>query len=264
LLPRALYDPTTGQWGSANGLGQMYEFTSDGGYTYLAFFRVENPGCASEVSVYRHGTAQASDASLMLQPVTVKTRTVTYCGGRQETVTSGPYELRTMPWSIGSNQFGVKQLTVTEDGKPTSYFKDGMAEELVGTWHKGAIRSDGFYNPTTGGFAAQPGEGWWISLTSDGHYRWGEFGHAQDEQGCALTGWLYLEGTVSVSGSHITFTPGAGVARVENACVPDQPRQEAWVDGAKGFTWLFRNPQTSSELVLLPDGRFEEIVFLPE
>src|SRR5687767_3163986 len=49
LLPRALYDPTTGQWGSANGLGQMYEFAADGTYTYLAFLRVEAPGCASEV-----------------------------------------------------------------------------------------------------------------------------------------------------------------------------------------------------------------------
>src|SRR4051812_25451494 len=28
LLPRALYDPTTGQWGSANGLGQRYEFAT--------------------------------------------------------------------------------------------------------------------------------------------------------------------------------------------------------------------------------------------
>src|SRR5688500_4798621 len=67
LLPRALYDPTSGQWGSANGLGQMYEFAADGSYTYLAFFRVENPGCASEVSVYRRGIAYAEGASLTLR-----------------------------------------------------------------------------------------------------------------------------------------------------------------------------------------------------
>jgi hypothetical protein len=264
LLPRALYDPTTGQWGSANGLGQMYEFAADGTYIYQAFLRIENPGCASEVSVYRQGTARADGASLTLRPVTVKTRSVTYCGGRTETVTAGPYDARTIPWSVGYNTFGVKQLTLTEDGTTTSYFKDGMAEELVGTWRKGAISSAGFYDPATGVFAAEPGEGWWISIAADGSYRWGEFGHAQDNQGCALTGWVYLIGTVSVSGSHLTFTPSAGVARVENACTPDQPRQEPWKDDPKGFTWLFRDPETSSKLVLMPDGRFAEEEFLPE
>jgi hypothetical protein len=54
-----------------------------------------------------------------------------------------------------------------------------------------------------------------------------------------LSGWLYLEGAVSVSGSHITFIPSAGVVRVENACAPGQPRQEPWAEDAKGFTWLF-------------------------
>jgi hypothetical protein len=264
LLPRALYDPTTGQWGSANGLGQMYEFASDGSYTYQAFLRVENPGCFSEVSVYRQGTARVDGTSLSLRPATVKTRTVTNCGGRKETVTDGPYAVRSIPWSVGYDQFGVKQLTITEDGKTTSYFKDGMAEELVGSWHKGEITSTGFYDPATSVFAAQPGEGWWISIAADGRYRWGEFAHTQDEQGCALTGWLYLEGTVSVSGSHITFTPGAGVARVENACTPVQPRQEPWKDDPKGFTWLFHDYPTSPKLVLMPDGRFEENVFLPE
>jgi hypothetical protein len=51
---------------------------------------------------------------------------------------------------------------------------------------------------------------------------------------------------------------------VENACAPDQPRQEPWKDDAKGFTWLFHDYPTSPKLVLLPDGRFEENVFLPE
>jgi hypothetical protein len=264
MLPRALYDPTSGRWSSANGLGQMYTFAVDGGYTYQAFFRVENPGCASEVSVYRQGTAHASDTSLTLEPATVKTRTVMLCGGRQETVTDGPYDARTIPWSVAHSQLGVRQLTLTEAGEPTIYLKDGMAEELAGTWHKGDIISADFYDPATGAFAAEPGEGWWISISADGRYRWGEFAHGQNAQGCALTGWLYLEGTVSVSGGHITFSPAAGVARVENACAPDQPRQEPWQDDSQGFTWLLRDFQTSPTLVLLPDGRFEEHFFLPE
>ena len=264
LLPRALYDPITGQWGSANGLGQMYEFAANGTYTYLAFYRVENPGCASEVSVYRQGTANADGESLTLRPTTVKTRTVTTCGSRKETVTHSPYDLTTIPWSVSYDKFGHKQLTLSEQGKSTSYYKDGMAEEVVGSWRKGEITSAGFYDPATGVFAADPGEGWWLSIGADGRYRWGEFAHGQNNQGCALTGWLYLEGTVGVSGSYITFTPSAGVARVENACTPDQPSQQPWKEDAKGFTWLFHDYPTSPKLVLMPDGRFEEIVFLPE
>jgi hypothetical protein len=106
--------------------------------------------------------------------------------------------------------------------------------------------------------------GRWISIAADGHYRWGEFAHAQNDQGCALTGLLYLEGTVGVSGSHITFAPSAGVVRIENTCTPDQPHQEPWKENAKGFNWLFADYQTSPKLVLMPDGRFEENVFLPE
>jgi hypothetical protein len=264
LLPRALYDPTSGQWGSANGLGQLYEFAADGSYTYLAFFKVELPACASEVSVYRHGSAGVEGDNLRLRPVTVKTRTVTFCGGRKETVTEGPFDERIIPWLVDYNQSGAKQLTIAEDGKTTIYFRDGMSEGLIGAWHGGDIRSAGFYDPATGAFAADPAEGWWISIGADGTYRWGEFAHAVDNQGCALTGWLYLEGTASVSGGHITFTPTAGVARVENACTPDQPRQEPWQDDPKGFTWLLRDRATQPRLVLIPDERFQEYEFLPE
>jgi hypothetical protein len=54
------------------------------------------------------------------------------------------------------------------------------------------------------------------------------------------------------------------VARVENACMPDQPRQEPWQDDPKGFTWLLRDRETLPRLVLIPDGRFQEYEFLPE
>lgn len=264
LLPRALYDPTTGQWGSANGLGQRYEFAANGDYIYLAFFRAESPGCSSEVTVYRKGRASADTTTLTMRPAAVKTRTVINCGARRESVTDGPYDPRVTPWEVAPDDFGHKQLTITEDGKTSVYSKDGMAAELAGTWRNGAIDTAGFYNPATGVFAADPGEGWWISIAADGHYRWGEYAHGTDNQGCAMTGWVYLEGSTTVSGSHITFTPSAGVLRVENACAPGQPRQEPWNDGAKGFTWLLRDFATSPRLVLIPDGRFQEYEFLPE
>ena len=263
LLPRELYDPATGRWGSANGLGQQYEFEAGGSYTYLAFFRIENPGCASEVSVYRQGTADAGAATLTLRPATVKTRTVTYCGTRKETITDGPYDAQSIPWSIDVDQAGATRLTINANGTPEQYAKFGMAAALVGTWRRGELRSAGFYDPISGTFAQSPAAGWWVSLAADGSYRWGEYGQSTDGQGCALTAWLYQEGRLAVAGSHVTFTPTKGVARFENAC-SSQPRQEPYNEAAKGFTWILRDHPTSPQLVLIPDGRFQEYVFVPE
>ncbi len=264
LLPRTLYDPSTNTWGSANGLGQMYTFNPDGTYTYNAFFRIQTYGCYSEVAVYQKGSAQATEANLTLTASTAKTRTVTQCGNRRESVVEGTHESRSLPWTIARDQYGKKQLTITENGKPTAYSKQGMAEELVGTWREGTIQSNGFYNPATGTFAARPGEGVWIKMTPDGRYSWGEFGYRQDAKGCQLAGWLYMEGMTSVSGGRVTFTPDSGSARVENACTPNQPQQKSWKDNPKSFTWLFRDFSTSPKLVLSEDARFGETVLLPE
>ena len=263
LLPRELYDPATGQWGNANGLGQLYTFAASGTYTYLAFFRVETPGCTSEVSVYRSGAASAAGDSLTLRPTTAKTRTVTYCGGRKESVTNGPYDPQQLGWATGYSDGGADELALDENGKTWVYRKHGMAPQIVGGWRNGAISSAGFYNPATQTFAADPGEGWWISLAADGSYRWGEFGYGRDEQSCAMVAWLYLAGRVEVAGSHITFTPSSGVVRIENECAPG-PVQRPWSEAAKGFTWLLRDFPASPRLVLIPDGRFQEYEFLPE
>ncbi len=264
LLPRELYDPTTGPWGSANGLGQLYTFAANGDYTYLAFFRIETPGCTSEVSVFRSGTASAAGASLALRPATAKTRTVTYCGGRKESVTNGPYDEQTLSWGIGYSKFGVTELTLADGSGTMIYHKQGMAPQLAGAWHKGAISSAGFYDPATQAFAANPGEGWWISMAPSGSYRWGEFGYGRDQQGCMMAIWLYLSGTAEVAGSHLTFTPSTGVVRVENECAPGEPVQQPWSEDAKGFTWALRDFPASPRLVLIPDGRFQEYEFLPE
>jgi hypothetical protein len=179
-------------------------------------------------------------------------------------VTDGPYDAQSLPWSVEVGQGGASQLTLTANGRQEQFARLGMAEALVGTWRRGALSSVGFYDPAGGTFAPSPAEGWWISMAADGSYRWGEYGHSTDQQGCALRAWLYQEGRLGVAGSHVTFTPTMGVARVENACQPGQPRQEPWSEDAKGYTWILRDRQTSPSLVLIPDGRFQEYVFQPE
>lgn len=70
------YNPQTGEWRDANGLGQMYVFGADGAYTYTGFLRLQNGQCRSEVSVYKRGTVNTQGATLLLNQILAKTRTV--------------------------------------------------------------------------------------------------------------------------------------------------------------------------------------------
>jgi hypothetical protein len=196
--------------------------------------------------------------------VKAKTRTVTVCGSRQETVTEGPYAPESFPFVLDYDPFGRRQLTLTEDGKPVDYLKIGMAQELVGSWQRGALSSAGFYDPVKQQFAPATGEGAWLRFNSDGTYSTGEVGYATNDQGCALTGWVYQEGAVSVSGGTLTLTPSEGMARMESSCAPGQPQQASWTDTAKTYVWSFRDRTTAPKLVLIPLDRYQEFIYTPE
>jgi hypothetical protein len=264
IPPSDFYDPTTGHWRDTNGLGQMYKFAPDGSYTYAGFLRIQNGACRSEVSVYKQGTANASGNTVTLTPRIVKTRTVVICGSTSESVTDGPFDPQPLTWTVALNDRGHVQLTIIDNGTTSSFYKQGMAEALVGAWRRGAIRSVNFYDPTTQTFAPQPGEGVWFRFNADGTYSFGEFGFGQDQQGCTLTGWVYLTGTLEVSGSSLTTKPQSGVVRIENACKPGQPQQQPYMEAARSYAWLLREPTTEPTLVLMPLAQFEEIKFTRE
>lgn len=258
------YNPQTGEWRDANGLGQMYVFAADGSYTYTGFLRLQNGQCRSEVSVYKQGTVSVQDATLVLHQIMGKTRTVVICPTPQETITEETTATITLGWEVAYDNSGHQQLTITENDKPTVYNRQGMEPTLVGGWRRGEIASAGFYDAAANTFAPEPGEGTWYRFAADGQYQFGEFGYGQDNAGCRLSGWVYQEGTLDITSGRLTTTPTSGMARVENECHPDQARQEAWLDPVKEYAWIFRDRTTEPKLVLMPLGRFEEIIFTQE
>ncbi len=264
LLPYNFYDPNTGQWQGTNGLGQMYVFGENGEYTYTAFARTQYGTCSGEVSVYKQGTGRVQGSNLVLQPSTSRTRTVTVCGSRDESTVDGSLDAVTIGWVLGYDNWGRRQLRISEGELVTDYSKQGMADELVGAWSRNGVVSSGFYDAQTQTFATPESEGGWFRFNADGSYSMGEYAHATDDQGCLLTGWVYQAGTVSVSGGSLTVSPSTGIARVENACRPGQPQQAPYVGESQTYTWQFWDRTTAPELVLIPLDYYREYVFLPE
>jgi hypothetical protein len=265
LLPLEFYDPNTGTWSSPSGLGQMYIFSSNT-YTYTAFARTQYGQCTGEVSVYQQGSLRAQDQSLLLTPSIYRTRTVTICGSREESVIEGSHETRSAPWSYGHDEFGRPQLTLTDNDLTYSFLRDGMVEELVGVWRRGPISSDNFYDPDTETFVTPEGSGQWLRIQADETFSAGEYsvGEVTDQQGCALTGWLYQEGTVDISGGRLTLTPTSGMMRIENECHPDQPQQESWHDTIQSYSWSFRDYPDDPKLLIIPLGYYREIEYVRE
>lgn len=265
LLPLNFYDPTNGSWSSPSGMGQMYIFAADT-YTYAAFARTQYGQCVGEVSVYQEGAARSEQEILLLTPNIYRTRTVTICGSRQESVVEGSHDTRSVPWSIGRDEFGRPQLTLTDQELTYSFLRDGMVDELVGVWRRGPVSSQGFYDPETETFATPEGTGQWLHIEADGTFRAGEYsvGEVTNPEGCALTGWLYQEGTVEISGGRMTITPASGMMRLENECQPNQPQQQAWHDELQTFVWSFRDYPEDPKLLIIPLGYYREIEYVRE
>lgn len=258
------YNPDTGEWCDVNGLGQMYVFGADGAYTYTGFLRLQNGQCRSEVSVYKRGTISAQGETLLLNQSMARTRTVVICPTPQESIVEEGVAVTNLTWAVAYDNSGHQQLTVTQDDKPTVFARSGMEPTLVGAWRRGEVSSNGFYDPATTTFAPQTGDGIWFRFTIDGKYQYGEFGYGEDNAGCKLTGWVYQEGTLAVVSGRLTTTPTSGMARMENECNPDQPRQEPWLDPVKSYAWSFQDWATAPKLLLIPLEKYVELLFLPE
>jgi hypothetical protein len=113
---RDFYNPLTGEWRKANGLGQMYHFESNGRFVYAAFLRLQTGLCITEVSTYRVGKAKATSDTITMTPTLAKTRTVIQCGSNSETVTDGPFDPVPMNYEVTANAQGQHQLILTDKG----------------------------------------------------------------------------------------------------------------------------------------------------
>ncbi|HAJ38393.1 MAG TPA: hypothetical protein DCL15_22205 [Chloroflexi bacterium] len=262
IPPTDFYDPTTGAWRDTNGLGQMYKFNADGAYVYAGFLRLQNGGCRTEVSVYKEGFAEASTNTATLTPQIAKTRTVVVCGSTSETITDGPFEPYQLGWQQMDDERGRPKLFIQTGEQTTEYYKQGMVEALVGGWSLNGVASAGFYDPQSGQWAVPTQDGAWFVFTLDGAYRFGEYGHNQDEQGCVITYWVYQEGKMSVSGGRFSYQATAGQGRLENTCTPDVVSEGPYIDPKLyEFTWELRDQATAPKLAISPMGEFRYIVF---
>lgn len=108
------YNPLTGEWRNASGLGQIYHFTSNGHYVYAAFLRLQTGLCITEVSTYREGKVKATSDVITMTPTVAKTRTVIQCGTNSETVTDGPFDPATMSYDATADAQGQQQLILTD------------------------------------------------------------------------------------------------------------------------------------------------------
>lgn len=260
------YNPTTGEWRDVNGIGQMYNFASNGDYTYTAFARFQTGACKSEVSVYKQGTASINGTALTLTTNASKTRTVTVCPTPHESITEGSQAPVTVEWTLGPNDSGIIKLITTAEGSEgpveTEFAKIGMAESLVGIWYEGDLRADGFYDPATKTFDPNSGEGSWYEIAADASYRHGEHGFsAPNAQGCVLEGWVYETGIIEVRGGALTIKPQNGILRLVNSCDGTPTVTDPWVAEPNNFAWKHLNPNGDVKLVLIQLMPFAEYIF---
>lgn len=262
IPPTDFYDPTTGAWRDTNGLGQMYVFHANGAYVYAGFLRLQNGACRTEVSTYKQGFAATTMDTVTLTPQVAKTRTVVVCGSTSETITDGPFETYSIGWRQADDGLGHPKLFVQTGEEITEYYKQGMIEALVGSWSLNGVASAGFYDPQSGQWSVPAQDGTWFAFTLDGVYRFGEYGHSQDEQGCAIIYWVYQEGKVNVSGGQLSYQATGGRGRLENACTPNVVSDAPYVDPKLyEFTWELRQQATTPKLAISPMGEFRYIVF---
>jgi hypothetical protein len=265
IPPDDFYDPVSGSWRSVNGLGQMYTFQADGSYVYAGFLRLQNGTCRTEVSVYKKGMVQAGDAVLTLTPQLARTRTVIVCGSNSDVTTDGPYDPYTIGWQQSDDALGRPKLFVQNGNETTEFYKQGMVAALVGSWSLNGVASAGFYDPQSGQWAVPAQDGAWFAFTADGAYRFGEYGHGQDEQGCTMTYWVYQEGALNVSGGRLSYQASSGRARSENSCTPGAVFDEPYTDPKLyEFTWELHNQDGAWQLAISPMGEFRYIVFVRE
>ncbi|HEU5090517.1 MAG TPA: hypothetical protein VFT99_23845, partial [Roseiflexaceae bacterium] len=173
-----------------------------------------------------------------LTPSLSRTRTVIHCGSSSDTELEGDHATYDVPWQVGQDEKGHTQLALTEAQGVTTYFKDGIAPQMLGTWRRGAVQSEGFYNPATGEFAYPTGKGEWIRFKADGTFERGEvdFEYISDECNRAIV--TYQTGTFTGSGSLITLHGTGGMRTRANLCdLNDQTDEQLGAVESQRWTW---------------------------
>jgi hypothetical protein len=257
----SFYDRNSGSWSRPSGLGELYAFAVDGTYTYGGALSIQNGACLSEVTVYQTGVARAAAEELELKATFSRTRTRIVCGSTSDTTSEELPAIKRLPWRVAVGAQGRTELTLGAGDSAKAFALRGIDEPLLGAWQRGAVASQGFYDPATGQWAQPAGAGEWYRFAGDGRFTYGFYKQAPDEQGCTLTLWVYQEGAFSMSGSLLTIRNTAGHGRLENGCT-GEVTDEPFVDEKLGeYTWGISAGAGDDRLELMRLMPFDSRVF---
>jgi hypothetical protein len=265
LTTISFYDPTTGAWSQPSGLGELYRFAADGGYTYAGSLKIQNGACLSEVAVYQTGVARAAAGELELQSSFSRTRTRIICGGVSESVSEALPAIKRVAYRVAIGPEGRTELTLGAGNDAKTFALLGIDEQLLGAWQVGGVSSQGFYDPATGQWAQPTAPGEWYRFAADGRFTYGRYIEQQDEEGCTISAWAYQEGEFGMSGSRLTIRFTAGRGRLENSCLPDEVQDEPFVITKQGeYAWQRLSDGQIQQLRLLQLIPFQSWTFNKE
>jgi hypothetical protein len=100
--------------------------------------------------------------------------------------------------------------------------KTAVPTTLVGQWQSGSLAATNFYDPGTQQWSGPSGRGIFLIVQADGKYRFGA-----GEQIATTQYFLYQEGTVTIDGSSLVFTPKAASEYTRDASAPQRKSQRA-------------------------------------
>jgi hypothetical protein len=266
MLSLQMYNRDTNTWSDPGGLGHMYVFGADGSYTLASYLKLgEGTMCVSTVWKYQQGAARVEGASLLLTPSLARTRTVVSCGGNSESELDGPYTTITIPWQLVQDDRGHTTLQLSEAQGATTYYKHGLATQMLGTWRSGGVHAADFYNPVTGDWLLQEGAGEWYQFNADGTFRRGEVVLPFSDGECQQVVMTYQEGSLSGSGANITLQVTAGRRISANLCDLSQAVEEVLPAGsADTWTWSLLQREEGQTLELLRISTFRQLFLVRE
>lgn len=126
-----------------------------------------------------------------------------------------------------------------------------VPSQLSGEWMYGMISPTNFWNDHSGQYSGNAyGIGVWLDFTPNGRYTQLVYIYTQ-QYSCRMQTWTEMEGTVTVSGSQITFYPNAGNYKASDTCVGKNNFQRAMtsseLQAKQGETWAWEIDASSGQ-----------------
>jgi hypothetical protein len=126
-----------------------------------------------------------------------------------------------------------------------------VPSQLAGEWMYGTISPSNFWNDHTGQYSGNAyGIGVYLQFKPEGRYSQWVYIYTQ-QYSCRTQTWTYTEGTVTVSGSQISFYPSKGKYQASDNCVAshnfERPMTASELQAKQGETWGWQIDDSSGQ-----------------